>query len=160
MIVARRTNQTNQAKIKFKEATLLTKEEAETLLTEKERRYGCWWWLRSPGHGNDNAAGVDYDGSVSFLGRQANLYYGCVRPALIIDKSNSDNFNIGDTFEIEKYEFKIINENLAWLYKQDLGCHLFNEKLSDNYKSTNVYEDSDIKRYIDEWYKALMEEEG
>ena len=42
-----------------------------------------WWWLRSPGHSRNNAAGVDADGSL-----EGSIVYDdlvCVRPALWIN---------------------------------------------------------------------------
>ena len=45
----------------------------------------CWWWLRSPGFGQDNAASVSYVGSVDFSGHGVDYAPGCVRPALWIN---------------------------------------------------------------------------
>lgn len=45
----------------------------------------CWWWLRSPGGNQTNAAYVDLDGSVYCIGNYVNYdVYGSVRPALWI----------------------------------------------------------------------------
>ena len=53
--------------------------------------YG-WWWLRSPGNNQNNAANVNNDGSlnndcVSSLNGYVDCVPGCVRPALWIDIS-------------------------------------------------------------------------
>ena len=45
----------------------------------------CWWWLRSPGYNSDNAAYVNYDGSVVYYGHSVNRSNGAIRPALWID---------------------------------------------------------------------------
>jgi hypothetical protein len=45
----------------------------------------CWWWLRSPGDFQINAAFVYYDGGVYSFGRDVDNDVGCVRPALWID---------------------------------------------------------------------------
>lgn len=45
----------------------------------------CWWWLRSPGHFQDDAADVRSGGSVSYVGDDVHLDYSCVRPALWIN---------------------------------------------------------------------------
>ena len=44
----------------------------------------CWWWLRSPGSNQDEAAGVYVDGSVGEYGRNVNHVHGAVRPAMWI----------------------------------------------------------------------------
>ena len=59
--------------------TLLSEEEAESLMSESERAVGSWWWLRSPGPDDSNLAWNVYsDGS--FYGCSVG-YTGCVRPA-------------------------------------------------------------------------------
>lgn len=45
----------------------------------------CWWWLRSPGIRQDDAAAVTYDGSVSYSGLYVNYVSDAVRPALWIN---------------------------------------------------------------------------
>ena len=47
----------------------------------------CWWWLRSPGSYQDNAANVLDDGSVNYFGPDVNYDNGAVRPAMWIDLS-------------------------------------------------------------------------
>lgn len=45
----------------------------------------CYWWLRSPGSNQTNAARVDYDGDVLEYGRNVYSVSTAVRPALWID---------------------------------------------------------------------------
>ena len=45
----------------------------------------CWWWLRSHGFYQNNAARVDDDGGVGGLGVNVDHVHGAVRPALWID---------------------------------------------------------------------------
>ena len=45
----------------------------------------CWWWLRSPGSSQNNAARVDYGGSVDYDGDVVDYGRDCVRPAMWID---------------------------------------------------------------------------
>ena len=45
----------------------------------------CWWWLRSPGYLQYYAASVSYDGSVDYYGRNVDIDYDAVRPALWIN---------------------------------------------------------------------------
>lgn len=45
----------------------------------------CWWWLRSPGDRQTDAADVYSDGGVGGLGVNVDHVNGAVRPALWID---------------------------------------------------------------------------
>lgn len=45
----------------------------------------CWWWLRSPGYDQRNAAYVLYDGDVNEIGGTVHDGFTAVRPALWID---------------------------------------------------------------------------
>ena len=45
----------------------------------------CWFWLRSPGIDQDNAAFVSRDGSVGFGGYGVTIDDGCVRPAVWVN---------------------------------------------------------------------------
>ena len=45
----------------------------------------CWWWLRSPGNYQDNAAIVSFDGAVICYGYSVNNDTVAVRPALWIN---------------------------------------------------------------------------
>ena len=47
----------------------------------------CWWWLRSPGNDQDDAAYVSNVGDVSESGNAVSYVSGAVRPALWIDLS-------------------------------------------------------------------------
>lgn len=44
----------------------------------------AWWWLRSPGYKQENAARVDYAGSIDYSSISVSGNVGCVRPALWI----------------------------------------------------------------------------
>ena len=131
--------------LKITRATLLSIEESENLLTNEERSYHCWWWLRSPGYFSYNAADVSSDGDVYYYGIYVDDGYRCVRPALQISNLKSSDLQIGDTFEVGDYNFRVISENLAWMYAQDIGQHIFDKK-------TNIYEQSEIKQFVDDWF--------
>ena len=45
----------------------------------------CYWWLRSPGFDQINAAVVGFDGDIYDRGWDVNCNYGAVRPALWIN---------------------------------------------------------------------------
>ncbi len=143
------------ADFEFVRATLLSVEEAETMLTKEERKYRNSWWLRSPGYRTYYAALVYCGGDFDYYGTSVNYSNACVRPALIFE-SLSDGWAIGDTFEIGIYRFKIISNHLAWLYGQDLGIYQFR----DDWKaeSADVYELSDVKRFVDEWFNKNIKE--
>lgn len=50
----------------------------------KDEQY-CWWWLRSPGEGQDRAASVYVDGKIFLSGANVNRDYLVVRPAVWIE---------------------------------------------------------------------------
>ena len=135
--------------LEFKGATLLSADEASTLLTEQEREYGIEWWLRTPGNGfMCEACYVCDNGYIDIEGDNVRLNFG-IRPALVI--SNLGGFKVGDIFSIGEYYFKIINPELAWLYKQDIMEEPFDEMY-------NNYETSHIKAVIDSWFEDLKKE--
>ena len=139
----------------FKEATLLSVNEAKKLLSIKDREYSNWWWLRSPGHYQYSAAIVNLDGSVYYPGYSVNIDYDCVRPALKINLESSG-FKIEDTFSFGGKTFKIISDDLAFCL-EDIGTHCFRKdwKAPD----ANDYEVSDVKRFVDAWFEAALKEE-
>jgi len=133
-------------------ATLLSIEEASEYLTYKERKYDFWWWLRSPGDDSDCAANVDTSGSISDYGNLVSYGNVYVRPALQIKNLKSTNLLVGDTFRIIEYEFKVISNDLAWMYDSHIGQYPFNK----NSEGGNDYNTSDIKWYVDKWFNAFI----
>ena len=133
-------------------ATLLSIEEAEEYLTESERAYNTWYWLRSRGLESYDALNVYYDGEINRNGEYVDYSDGVVRPVLQIKNLEFSNLEVGDTFEFGGYEFKVISENLAWMHKQDIGQHAFN----NDFKKGNDYETSDVKRVVDAWFEDLI----
>lgn len=142
-------------------ATLLSEKEAKTLLTEKERRYKGWWWLRSSDYGQPYAAVIYYDGSVILYSSYALDHTGCVRPALKVNIDNSD-FKIRDTFVFGKKTFKIISNELAFCM-EDIGmCHFredwIDSDANDIVSDATDYEKSDVKKFVDAWFAKAMRE--
>lgn len=133
-------------------ATLLSVEEAKKYLTVEERIYDNWWWLRSPGYGADRALHIRCDGSIFLDGDYVDTTDVYVRPALQIKNLEFSNIKIGDIFELGGFEFKIISDNLAWMYKQDIGWYVFNKDI----KKGNDYKTSNIKNFVDKWFEILM----
>ena len=134
--------------LEFSGTTLLSADEVKSLLTEQERKYKYPWWLRTPGYYSNYAGGVNYYGDVIRTGYHVNYGY-CIRPALQI--ANLGDFKVGDVFSIGEYYFKIISPELAWLYKQDIGEDIFDNKSND-------YVGSHVKAVIDVWFEKLKEE--
>lgn len=131
-------------------ATLLSIEEAEQL-PERLRRYGGFWWLRSPGNDSNRAANVSYSGY--FCSRDVDYEFYKVRPALKINLKSST-LKIGDIFKFGDRMFEIISDDLAFCLT-DIGMHCFREKWEAN--DANNYEKSDIKKYIDNWFDCCKE---
>ena len=135
--------------LEFIGATLLDTKTAIKLLSKKDREFDFPWWLCSPGNYNYlSSSFVNNDGSVFGYGNFIQFCYH-IRPALII--SNMGEFKVRDIFNIGEYYFKIINPELAWLYKQDIMEEPFDEMY-------NNYETSHIKAVIDSWFEELKKE--
>ena len=128
----------------FNGATLLSIEEYEKYKIQIPA-VNYWWWLRSPGNFQDYAAGVCLDGSASHIGRR--VYYSNygVRPVLKIKNFQSSNLKIGDEFIIKDVKFTVISENYA--ITNDIICNRGFDK------KTNIYEKSEIKQFVDDWFK-------
>lgn len=132
------------------EATLLTNEEARQL-PKRLRRYNKYWWLRSPGYTHDFAANVDYE-NVDGTGSFVKMHDIAVRPVLIISNLKSSNLEIGDTFEFGNKMFEIISDDKAFCLT-DIGTSAFREDFKAD--DANNYEKSDVKKFIDEWFKRV-----
>lgn len=132
--------------------TLLSIEEAEELPISL-RRYHDWWWLRSPGYTQDFAASVSIGGSVLAGGSGVCSRRVCVRPALKIRNLESSDLMVGDRFSFGGVKFEVITDSLAFC-TDDIGCCAFNK----DYKAqdANIYEVSDVKKFIDNWFIAAI----
>ncbi len=139
--------------MEIKSATLLTNQQAKTLLTQEEREDENWWWLRIPNNDPCTVAIVGKDGLISYCDYNKLDEYGRVRPALNIEAPKDE---VGSMFRFGDIYFKILSENLAFCM-QDIGNALFKENLSD--ENVYVYETSDIKEFIDNWFKEAKAKE-
>ena len=144
-----KVNKFTPAEIEFSGATLLSADEAKTLLTKEERKYKDSWWLRTPGYFSNCACIVYHYGDVYDDGYSVSFGNFGIRPALQI--SNLGSFNVGDIFSIGKYYFKIISPELAWMYLQDIGKDYFDNK-------SNNYETSHVKEIVNSWFEKLKED--
>ena len=146
--------------------TLLSKEEAETLLTQEQRvltrRYSCYkatkeyrweWWLRSPSAVDaEMIEVVRRDGTISdtnWLNDNC-----CVRPVLLTEDLTSLGLNKGDKFEFGGYTFTIISEGYA-LCDDGLTNMTFRKDDADPEGANNDYETSDVKKYIENWFNGV-----
>lgn len=126
-------------------ATLLSVDEAEKIPREILNCDECWW-LRTPGKYQDEAAVVDYIGSVLPAGSSVYVYTVGVRPVFILEPHN---LQIGTTIEIYGIESTIISDKLA-LVKEPIGFRRFDSE-------TNDYKKSEIKEFVDRWFDELKE---
>lgn len=133
-------------------ATLLSVEEVE-LVPKNLRSHSSWWWLRSPGDYSDIAADIDRGGSVHLFGNFVNCSNDAVRPALKIKNLKSSNLKIGDVILFDNREFEIVSDGLAFC-KTDIAHRCFNSDCKK--KDANVYETSDIKKFVDKWFEKNM----
>lgn len=140
-----------ELEIQTKGITLLSSEEFDELESRIPPLNDTCWWLRSPGHSDDEAAFVDgVFGLVYGLGHNVDLVFG-VRPALILESSN---LQIGDSFEFGNHTFTVISEKYA-LCDDSIGKHCFRKDWKA--KDANNYETSDVKKYVEDWYEKALE---
>ena len=144
---------TKEEELNITGATLLSVEEAKAL-PQRLREYSNWWWLRSPGRCSNLAAYVNYDGLVHARGSNVDYTRGAVRPALLISNLESSNLQIGDKFIFGSAEFEIVSKSMAFCLG-DIGEHPFrNDWQADD---ANVYEVSDVKKFVDKWFEDAKE---
>lgn len=108
-----------------------------------------WWWLRSPGCNSKYAAYVNIDGWILTNGHRVGITIGAVRPALRILNLQSLGLKIGDQIDyLAGHSWTVVADDLA-LCNDGVGQSVFrrNGKAAD----ANVYEKSDVKRYLQKW---------
>lgn len=139
-------------------ATLLSIEEYKKYKDMIPECHGNWW-LRSPGYGSSNAAVVFGDGTGSYYGRYVNIDDFAIRPALKI--SNLVDVRVGDIVKFDGKTFTVISPKYA-LCDTAIGHGAFRKER--NAADANVYEASDVKKFVDEWFEKhitkTFEEEG
>lgn len=128
--------------------TILSKEEYD-LYKDAIPLFNNYWWLRSPGSSSPYAC-IVYD----YGARDGNDYdvvdngENAVRPALIINLESS-NLNIGDEFTFADRDWTVISDALA-ICNSDIGTCPFRDYWAAS--DANVYEKSDLKRYVEDWF--------
>lgn len=127
-------------------ATLLTVEEAKQLPQEILTAAHDSWWLCSPGDEDRYAACVfGEDAHIYGDGEYVDMKLG-VRPAIIFKSSELE---VGDKFKAFDYEWTVISSNMA-LCNDVIGRSCF--RIEWQFADANVYEKSDIKKYVDNWF--------
>lgn len=107
------------------------------------------WWLRSPGYYSVYAAFVYVDGAVSSVGYSIDDDTIFARPALKINNLESLNLEIGETVKVLGLMAQYIGGNSVLLCEgiaMQRFATRFDNKISD-------YETSEVKRFIDKWFK-------
>ena len=142
---------------KVKETTLLTKEQVERLPLEL-LACGRWWWLRSPGSYQYDAAIVRSDGSVNHYGNYVNYDDVCVRPAFVIPGLDS---KIYDKVQLGGYRYTLNGDYIGGcvctvvdkdlLLADDVVCrHHFDAE-------SNNWDKSELKAFIEgDGFKSLI----
>ena len=130
--------------IKITGITLLSIEEHEKYEDKIPLNAG-WWWLRSPGDYPDDAASVNYDGSVYYDGHRVSRGRGGVRPIL---KGVFADIN---GFEFADHSWIVLAEDMA-ICKDNIGLRRFDAESND-------YEKSEIKQWLENWLKEALESE-
>lgn len=135
----------SDVELDFAEATLLTEEE---YCANRERiaSLAGWWWLRSPGLHQRNAAYVSIVGSLGTS--RVNIGRGCVRPALKIRNLKSSDLQISDQFVLAGHTWTVIAEDIA-LCDDSIGRSAFREDWRA--ANANDYERSDVKKSVEKW---------
>lgn len=112
-----------------------------------------WWWLRSPDKYYGIYAGVvDDDGSIDAY---IVYYERGVSPALICNLTSS-NLEIGDKINWRGFTWTVISDKYV-LCDDKIGDHCFRKDWQA--EDANVYEKSDVKKYVEGWLKEAMEDD-
>lgn len=134
--------------LQIQDVTLLSSEEYEAAKKDIPP-LDDWWWLRSPGLNSIYAAGVRSGGSVYADGYGVSIAGGVVRPALRISNLKSLDLQIGDKIsDLAGHTWTVIANDLI-LCDDGIGQHCFREDRKA--EEANVYEKSDIKKYLEVW---------
>lgn len=136
---------------------LLSADEASRLLTKDQRTYKGWWWTKTPGLCEGETVDVGYGGTIHRDGSNPGLDETFVRPALKIADIYGYGLDIEDEFMFGGKRFVIVSEILAFCL-EDIGtCAFRNDYTAPD---ANVYGKSDVKKYIDGWFKEALRKQG
>ena len=154
--VMRQTACYEMVPLKILGATLMTAEQAETLIGDRLARYYNGWWTRTPGLRNFTVAYVDNYGSLNSEGVCPADMSLAIRPVLLLDNIDFaySVFNIGDIFTFGSVQFIILSSTIAFC-TEDIGTMVFK---NDTFISgCNDYNLSEVKLAVDEWFSAYVD---
>ena len=150
--------------VEITRATLLSIEEYEEYKCYILYTNDCWWhplpgdicyfdnwWLRSPGKYSDRAAVVDDDGSGRDYSSHVVHFDYAIRPALQI--SNLGDVKVGNKIKFGGKTFTVISPEYA-LCDTAIGHGAFRK--DRNAADANVYEASDVKKFVDKWFEDAV----
>lgn len=148
-------------RIKITKATLLSVEEYEACKNIIPN-IGDWWWLRSAG-GYSGLPAYVYNGYYGNIVEYVSIRYGiqdpggAVRPALFFKTQSNSLLTKGDKVAVAGLTFTVISDNMM-LCDSAIGNCAFRK----NYmaKDASVYEVSDIKKYVAEWFNKTFKEDN
>ena len=153
--------------IDIQEVTLLSKKEYKKTKAHI-KPIGNLWWLHSPRNDDYKASVVVEDaasynpylvnfknGDVDDLWRTIDNESVSVRPALRLNQK-SNNLQIGDMLSFGGYYWTLISKSLALCDTE--FCRMgFREDWDA--QDAHIYEASDVKRYLDNWFNIHKQEE-
>lgn len=145
MIIKKIVTEKRDIDIDIKGITLLSKEEyreSQDIIPSRPFR----WWLRTPVENTDDWNDIVHAIGVSSK-RQSHSKLG-VSPALIVELPVG--LERGDKVEVAGYTWTVLSSTL--IHCDEVIAEMAFRK---NWKDTdcNVYEKSDVKKYLEEWYK-------
>lgn len=135
----------------FDGLTLLSEEEYEQYKDNIEL-IESFWWLRSHGISCNYTALVDRDGDIDTYGCCVDYPCNSIRPALII---KSHNLSIGDKFKLYNHNWTVISDQYALCDKTFCRMAFREDRCAIN---ANYYPASDIKKYLDEQFEEMKNE--
>ena len=157
MKVEKIINTTESTELEISGATLLSIEEYEEYKDNiplfDDSLFDDLWWLRSPGDSDICATYITLDGYVITYGGRVNIVNNAVRPALKISNLSSSNLSIKDKFIFSGKTFTVISKDYA-LCDETIGNCPFRKDWGA--KGANVYEASDVKKFVDNWFDSAV----
>jgi hypothetical protein len=138
-----------ETELEIEEVTLLSVDEA-TKIPKRLLKSRDYWWLCSPGRLCDFSVVACVDGDDGYIYDDGLFvkYAHDIRPALRVKNLGSLNLKVGAVVRINDCSYYVIPGNTL-LSKKYIGECSFRKdwKAPD----ANVYEKSDIKKFVDDW---------
>lgn len=146
---------TQEEKIDITEITLISAEEFEEAREIIPPCNEVWWWTRTPDAGYASSVRIVYAGYGGALSYDHAGSSRGVRPLAIFNPKSS-NLKSPDRFKMSGETWTVIAEGKA-LCDRCVDRRQFRKEWSA--KDANMYEKSDVKKWLDEWARKIWEEE-